>query len=452
MSNAGATGDPVVRRHYTKVSELVPRTRADVTTEAAERRSFGLEFLRESRAPAPVEPRLVSSAHGEITQILLTIPAYAVSSAAGPPNPLSSTYRELLTKLPNRIRTVVVTHEAVAKEVESWLAEAGLLERAIVVPAPDHLNFSVWAEDGYVVVEDAQSARRFLVEPYEFPRFGDSLIADLVRNQSELLGNQAPLYFQGGNVLVGDRFFLIGADYPANTLRRYLNRVIVPAPGETPADTVHRLYREYLDTGRELVYVGSTIPVPSEQRLPLTIDGEDWTQLLYFGNAAGTVQPVFHIDMFISLAGRDNDGAYRVLVGSPRLAAEVLQVPLWPHSMQEAFDNIAQGLQRQGFKVIRNPLPLAYMDDPQSRTRTWYFATANNALVQISENAGRRVWLPTYGHGDWNALQETDRANQDVWTELGFSVTLLGDFHPFAENLGAVHCIKKYLDRTHETS
>ena len=192
MSNAGATGDPVVRRHDTKVSELVSRTRADVTTEAAERRSFGLEFLRESRAPAPVEPRLVSSAHGEITQILLTIPAYAVSSAAGPPNPLSSTYRELLTKLPNRIRTVVVTHEAVAKEVESWLAEAGLLERAIVVPAPDHLNFSVWAEDGYVVVEDAQSARRFLVEPYEFPRFGDSLIADLVRNQSELLGNQAP--------------------------------------------------------------------------------------------------------------------------------------------------------------------------------------------------------------------------------------------------------------------
>jgi hypothetical protein len=24
---------------------------------------------------------------------------------------------------------------------------------------------------------------------------------------------------------------------------------------------------------------------------------------------------------------------------------------------------------------------------------------------------------------------------------------LLGDFHPFAQNLGAVHCIKKYLAR-----
>lgn len=452
MSDTGAMGDPVVRRHYTKVNGLVPRTSSDVTPEAAESRSLALDFLRESRGPAAVEPRLISSAHGEITQILLTIPAYAVHSAAGLPNPLSSTYRDLLAKLPHGIRTIVVTHEAVAAEVESWLAEAGLLERALVIAAPDHLNFSVWAEDGYVVVEDTRSARRYLLEPYEFPRFGDSLIADLVRNHSELLGNQAPLYFQGGNVLVGDRFFLIGADYPANTLRRYLNRVIVPAPGETPAATVHRLYRDYLDTGRELVYVGTTIPVPSEQRRPITIDGEQWTELIYFGNAAGTVQPVFHIDMFISLAGRDNDGAYQVLVGSPRLAADVLQVPLWPHSMQDAFDNIAQGLQRQGFKVIRNPLPLTYMDDPESQVRTWYFATANNALVQISGKADRRVWLPTYGHGDWTALQETDRANRDIWTDLGFSVTLLGDFHPFAENLGAVHCIKKYLDRTHETS
>lgn len=445
-------GDSVVHRHYVRVPGLAPRAEADVTPEAVAGRSFALDFLREARDPLPDNPRLISSAHGEITEMLLTIPAYAVISLSGLPNPLAETYRDLLAKLPTSIRIIVVTHEAVEEEVSRWLAEAGFLERAVVIAARDHLHFSVWAEDGYVVVEDEQSGSRYLLEPYEFPRFGDSLIADLVRNQSELLSNQAPLYFQGGNVLIGDSFFLLGADYPANTLRRYLNRVIVPAPGEVPAATVHRLYKEYLDVGRELVYVGSTMPVPAEERRTLTIDGEEWTEVLHFGNTAGTVQPVFHIDMFISLAGRDADGVYQMLVGSPRLAAEALEVPLWPQSMQEVFDNLAQGLERRGFKVIRNPLPHVYMDDPESRVRTWYFATANNALVQISGQAGRRVWLPTYGHGHWTVLQKTDEMNREIWQSLGFSVTLLGDFHPFAENLGAVHCIKKYLNRTVEAS
>lgn len=445
-------GEAIVRRHYARVPGLVPRTEGDVSPEAIAGRSVARASARELRETLLDHPRLVSSAHGQITELLLTIPAYAVTTLPGLPNPLAETYRDLLAKLPTSIRTIVVTHEAVEEEVSRWLDEAGLLERATVIAAPDHLHFSVWAEDGYVVVEDGESGGRYLLEPFEFPRLGDSLIADLVRNQSELLSNQAPLYFQGGNVLVGDNFFLLGADYPTNTLRRYFNRVIVPAPGEAPAATVRRLYREYLDVGRDLMYVGSTIPVPAEVRQTLAIDGEEWTEILHFGNAAGTVQPVFHIDMFISLAGRDADGVYQVLVGSPRLAAEALEVPLLPQSMQAAFDNIAQTLEQQGFKVIRNPLPHVYMDDPESRVRTWYFATANNALVQISGQAGHRVWLPTYGHGRWTALQKTDEINREIWQSLGFSVTLLGDFHPFAENLGAVHCIKKYLNRTLETS
>jgi hypothetical protein len=94
---------------------------------------------------------------------------------------------------------------------------------------------------------------------------------------------------------------------------------------------------------------------------------------------------------------------------------------------------------------MRNPLPLVYMDDPAARERVWYFATANNALVQ--NGTTKDVWLPTYGYGNWAALEKTDAANEAVWNGLGFTVHKLTDFHPFAENLGAVHCIKKYLAR-----
>jgi hypothetical protein len=83
-----------------------------------------------------------------------------------------------------------------------------------------------------------------------------------------------------------------------------------------------------------------------------------------------------------------------------------------------------------------------YADDVARRERWWYFATANNALL-----SGATVYLPTYGHGAWPELAATDEANGRIWAGLGYEVVYLADFHPFAENLGAVHCIKKYLAR-----
>jgi hypothetical protein len=181
------------------------------------------------------------------------------------------------------------------------------------------------------------------------------------------------------------------------------------------------------------------------QRRPIIVNGELWHEVLYFGNGQGTVQPLFHIDMFISLVGRDSGGAYNVLVGSPQMAADILGEPLPEGAMQDVFDDIASGLQSLGFNVHRNPLPMSYDDDDSDKVRYWYFATGNNVLTQDNP---RRVWIPTYGHGHWAKLAATDAENKRIWESLGYSVELLPDFHPFAANLGAAHCIQKYLART----
>ncbi|WP_414580773.1 hypothetical protein [Scytonema sp. PCC 10023] len=128
-------------------------------------------------------------------------------------------------------------------------------------------------------------------------------------------------------------------------------------------------------------------------------------------------------------------------------ADRILGRPPVEHAIAEIFDDIAQNLQNLGFEVIRNPLPITYVDDAASKTRFWYFATANNSLVQIDTYNGNHVWLPTYGHGDWADLASIDAENKRIWEELGFVVHQLADFHPFAQNLGSVHCIKKYLER-----
>ena len=405
-----------------------------------------LDTLGGLLAPAtPIEPKIVSSAHGALSSILLTYPAYAEGDLS-----LESTYADLLRLLPASCAITVLAHPAVADDLDRIIERERPANRPTVVLSPEYLSFSVWAEDGYVAVTDAgrEPPVTFLVEPFSFPRYGDGLIADLVAEATDLQSTQAPLYFQGGNVLVGDDFVLVGSDYLARTLETWADYGPVLPGGGSPVEQAHRLFTETFDPARKLHFIGLTRPIPDDLLAPrpIVVDGEEWTEEV--GAGAGSLQPIFHIDMFLSLAGRDpGTGRYRVLVGSPAAAAELLGERLPDHALALEFDSIARRLQRLGFDVIRTPLPRVYVDYPDARVRQWYFATSNNCLVEI-DGSSRRVWLPTYGHGPWAALAATDDANRGIWEGLGFEVMQLGDFHPFAQNLGALHCIKKYLARS----
>jgi hypothetical protein len=430
--------DDIRPRHYKLIKGLIRRNKKDVSQTFREKRSFGSLF-NDLLPPKPKEPSLVSSFEGSIETILFTIPKYVV-------NDLEYAYVDLIQKLPPYVELILLVHESVKDNVKEWMKN-NAKNKNIIIPFPDHIHFSVWAEDGYVAAIDKSTNLTYFIEPHVFLRYGDSLIADYVSNSiGNLLDTQAPLYFQGGNLLIGDDFFFIGSDYPAESLQ-YIQDVLIPSPGESRKNFIRRLYNEYLDVKKRVIYIGSNLPVPSEKEHEIFINGHKWTEILYYGNKEGTMQPLFHIDMFITLVGRNDNGKFQVLVGDPSLAFKILGKPLPVHSMQNIFDNIAKNLNNIGFDVIRNPLPLVYMDDTQRRERIWYFATSNNALVQNSKDKGKIVWLPTYGHGNWTELIATDNANVAIWKDLGYEVRTLSDFHPFAENLGAVHCIKKYLKR-----
>ena len=156
-------------------------------------------------------------------------------------------------------------------------------------------------------------------------------------------------------------------------------------PGQAK-DFVVDLFRKTFDPERDFFFVGTRLPVPDVQSRAVTINGEQWTEVLYAGT--GYHQPIFHIDMFVSLTGRGQSGRYRVLVGSPAEADRLLGRSPLPQALSEIFDDVARELEAQGFDVIRNPLPLTYVDDPQARERFWYFATSNNCLVQIDDAEG----------------------------------------------------------------
>ena len=200
--------------------------------------------------------------------------------------------------------------------------------------------------------------RSFLVEPFTFPRAGDSVVADLVAEASELQSTQSPLFFQGGNILIGDDFVLIGVDYLFETLDTFLRyRPVLGMPDDRAQaqDFIVDLFRETFDAERTIFFAGTRLRVPETETRPLLIEGEDWTEVLYAGS--GHHQPIFHIDMFISLAGRGPSGRYRLLVGSPVDADRLLDRPSVAHGMSEIFDDVARQLEVAGVRGDPQPTP-----------------------------------------------------------------------------------------------
>ncbi len=422
--------------HYTVPVGLLPRNQFDpgISDVNTIDNAVNLDLIG-ATAPAFPNSKLVSSAFGSIDRILFTLPDYALNPS------YITVYEDLFASLPQSTRIVILCSAKTRLAVDDLLRNAGVLDRSEIGETNYDIRFSIWAEDAYVVVQRNGQGVPTLVEPANFTRYDDGFIADILSAQTDLGVHSVPLYFQGGNILIGDDYWIIGADYPTKALQLGL---IQANAGESSRDAVIRRYGEELDTSRKMIVLGTRNTVPQTKGESILVEGEAWTEILYFGT--GVHQPLFHIDMFITLAGRDDSGLPVALVGDPRMAAEILGEQTTPEMLIPYYDDVASRLGNEGFRVVRNPLPLTYADFSNDKRRIWYFATANNALVEVA-GGRKRVWLPTYGYGSQQHLRATDSRNKRIWEDLGFEVDLLGDFNPFASNLGAVHCICKFLQR-----
>lgn len=460
--------------------QLVPgaplhrRTDRDPVSDEAQARS---EALRTAAPPTPglTDPRLHSSWQGRIDQVLFAFPSWAVGDAE-----TVAAYRSVIGAL-RPGTSFVVAHSASARgTVEEWFRSAGHTDSVVYVPLPDYVSFTDWAEDAYVALADAIDDTRYLMEPWEFQRAGDALIADAVEEYTDIRASQAPLIFQGGNCLIGDDFWLLGTDYFADSIALLQRgRPPVDVPEGADLDTaVRRLFHDYVEAGRRLVLVGTRKPIAVPDFRGRREDGEYFLDLPSGGT--GAFQPIFHIDMFVTLVGREDD-RFVVLVGDPSQADRLLGTTS-PYALADVYDQLAATLAAAGFDVRRTPLvhrgtraqtlsmadlraiaeregdpaltaavhelaAAGAADDTDVVVRDWHHITWNNCLVENSTTAGRHVYLPTFGHGTESDLAPLDAHTSALWTSLGFEVHALADFNSFTRRQGAVHCIKKYLRR-----
>ena len=367
---------------------------------------------------------LIPSASGSIQQLLLTIPRWATRHAA-------QVCRDVLAAFPENTHFLILCNRAVEPTVRGWVEAAGGSMRTRFIPAPDDMDFSIWAQDAFLTArcDEATGARPCLLTPPAFDRRQDGDVAALLEREAGFGRETLEAAFEGGNILVGDEALLIGAD---------------------AADADGGNLGRFADVAgsRRVHVVASRVPVPEETTIDVEIAGEAWRAVFHRGNKPGTRQPLFHRDMFLTLAGRGNDGRECVLVGDITLAAQTLGGGRVPEAIQAALDDIAEQLLALDFDVIRNPLPMVFCDQPETRLREWYFASSNNALVQDCPEGGRLVLLPTYGHGNWPELAATDETNASLWRGLGFDVRPIAGCQALAENLGGLHCIAKVLERS----
>jgi hypothetical protein len=464
---------------------LVPNAPLHRRTEGDEHRDarFSLRakstgFLRDRAViPGLQEPELVSSFRGSIDRILFCFPSWSIED----PDYVQA-YRSVIDALRLGTKFVVVHHESIRPIVEPWFLTPGRKsDDVIYVGLPDYVSLTDWAEDAYVALTDAADGARYLMEPWEFLRAGDALIADAVEEFSDIKASQAPLIFQGGNCLIGSDFWLLGKDYFADTIELLQGqRPPVHLPeGENPDDFARALFSKFIDRKRRLILVGAKKPIPLREYVGSKVEGAFFLDVASGG--AGTFQPIFHIDMFVSMAGTNAEGKFEILIGSPALADKLLETRS-PFALDDVYDGIAKSFAELGFEVKRNPLvhwptlgeafvfselkEIASQAGYEAlrgavnelaaagavaasvvRIRDWHHITWNNCLVENSDVQGKHVYLPTYGHGAYSDLEPIDAAMKKLWESLGFQVHPLGDFNKFAERQGVVHCIKKYLAR-----
>lgn len=366
---------------------------------------------------------LISSCSGRILHVLFVLtgallvgkpcPAETLLRAAGP--------------IP---RVSIVVHESCVARVQALLDRVGRRQGVETIAAPDDAALWGWVQDRCLICRDDRTGAAVIVHGSSAEAQDAARYAAAAQPGSR--SRPTTLRLEGGNILADGDTCFVGADLVDDN-----------------AAFVERFGAE-IEARREIVPIGGETPLHRRGPMRFAIEPGDlrWREAVDRSlSRSGTRQPVFHLDMLMTLAGRGGDGRLRVLVGDPRAASEMIGLALPDGFPASAFDEIAVDLERRGCDVIRNPLPFVYFDDPEARMREWFYASSNNGWVERAEQGRSRVWLPQYGYGGWPELRATDEANAALWRQLGFEVVPAGDFLPLADQLGALNCVSKILER-----
>ncbi len=383
-----------------------------------------------------INTKIIPSCMGRIEDLLLTIPSYydETSDTYYLDSLYQRHYQSLIKGLgDNRTYTVVCRPEN-AEEILNWFTIVSDVTVNIVLST--RFDYSIWGQDAYVAVSDDKGTS-ILAEGVCFTRYEEMVIADEVAAQTKTAALQSHLYFQGGNVLGGPTKTLIGADY----IWRNTTRV-----GLETEKKVMQSFKNLF--GTDIVALGGANSYD-----------ENLGQLNVLSGYG--LQPIFHIDMYVTPTGVIGDeGKEVVLLGRPKCTHKV--TGRWTEvgdvngqTYDKCFQETTEQLEPY-FDV--KPLPLLLTNGGLGRWEERYYnLTFNNVVIENYEENGvpiRRVLMPTYSEDssqfrtDAGIRRDLEQAAESTWKGLKFEVHKMDGLEDLAYSDGSVHCMTKALRRS----
>ncbi len=206
---------------------------------------------------------------------LMTIPTSAAHE--GPDGrAFTAGFRSLIAALPSETHLLIGCHRRCRDRVAAWVEDrAGPLT---LVPLDDTLDFSVWGQDACLAARDGVTGELVLLTPASPRRSADAEAVSAIAASAGIACQTADFAFEAGNLLIGDGFVLAGEDASAS-----------------------RDGLAALAGGRAVHFAGTAEAAPARSIRLIGSDGKPWVEERFAGT--GRMQPVFHLDMFVSPAG-----------------------------------------------------------------------------------------------------------------------------------------------------
>jgi len=308
---------------------------------------------------------------------------------------------------------------------------------------PRYPRIGPWIQDPFVILQDDRNQSMFL-EPFYYDRFDYQFVAEQVGEQMDIPILPFKLALDGGNMLFGDDYALLGRNllYKSYLLRR--------EEGVTLEDWIKRFDRQDDAATDELIqeiteYYAKKLGFSSHKNIYWI----GWASSVDSNNASTInkqYQPLFHIDLFITLAGKHpGTGKETVIVANIKEYSIAFQPTA---EEQQKIDKVRNGLNDVAahfdddrFHVERIPLGVSKCEGQL------VYKSYNNCLVEVISEKEKNVYLPKY------YSLNGERVEKDVlskFSELGFhGIHLIsGPFDDWSDNKGSLNCITKVLRRS----
>ena len=427
------------------------------------------------RVSKPIDKdfKIISSVYGKMKTLVLFYPT-------NKDNRNKSTYcyfeflKDLFARFEEGGRTfILVTKENVLNKLsdieKKELRQLASTNEIHFVSISQRQQLTPWARDAFLALNCKNEQTSYLIEPINeynhdnhdtICRVLNKIEQQKVKPKRTLKSLNSDLEFVGGNVLVGDTFVLMGIH-------------------QTSEDNIHKCSEWF---GKNIILLNSDMSYLIEYFTLLQRTGGYKNKYRFYSDN----QAIYHLDLFITLAGKNHRCEEVFVIGEPVVGFPIDQeldhqtkdliktiITETSKGIDIMIDQLKQELDKLNisYQIVRTPLPLTYYDNDNNQNdkiRHWQWASYNNCLVEYyyekrtDQNPIKRVFLPSYGirsnyrqfagnrnYGDWSELYVYDLQNQWIWeSKLGYKAILLHhDYNQFMKINGSLHCLTNCVER-----